>query len=66
MEPVTEEPAKAAARLLKDAGLHGHKCAVAATVAEMALRRPGPVVMTTSDLDGMARLCGDRIRLLSV
>lgn len=66
VEPVTEESAKAAARLLKDAGLHGHEYAVDATVAEMALRQPGPVVLMTSDLDDMARLCGDRIRLLSV
>ncbi|MDI9886014.1 DNA-binding protein [Streptomyces sp. HNM0645] len=66
VETVTEESAKAAARLLKDAGLHGRKYAIDATVAEMALRQPGPVVMMTSDLDDMARLCGDRIRLLSV
>ncbi|MEV4916395.1 PIN domain-containing protein [Streptomyces tirandamycinicus] len=66
VEPVTEESAKAAARLLKDAGLHGHKYAIDATVAEMALRQPGPVVMMTSDLDDMARLCGDRIRLMGI
>lgn len=58
--------AKATARLLRDAGLHGHKHAVDATVAETALRRPGPVGMTTSDLDDTAGLCGDRIRLRSV
>lgn len=66
VEPVTEESAKAAARLLKDAGLHGHKYAIDATVAEMALRQPGPVVMMTSDLNDMARLCGDRIRLMGI
>lgn len=66
VETATEESAKAAARLLKETGLHGQKYAVDATVAEMALRQPGPVMMVTSDLDDMARLCGGRIRLLSV
>ncbi|MEU3920028.1 PIN domain-containing protein [Streptomyces sp. NPDC029004] len=66
VEPVTEASAKAAARLLKETGLHGHKYAIDATVAEMALRQPGPVVMLTSDLDDMARLCGGRVRLMSL
>ncbi|MFE0086405.1 DNA-binding protein [Streptomyces sp. NPDC058991] len=66
VEPVTEASAKAAARLLKDAGLHGREYAIDATVAEMALRQPGPVVMMTSDPDDMARLCGDRIRLMGI
>ncbi|WP_406304358.1 PIN domain-containing protein [Streptomyces sp. NBC_00885] len=66
VEPVTEASAKAAARLLKGTGLHGHKYAIDATVAEMALRQPGPVVMLTSDLDDMARLCGGRVRLMSL
>ncbi|SDQ71418.1 DNA-binding protein [Thermostaphylospora chromogena] len=66
VEPVTEAGAKAAAQLLKAAGLHGHKYAIDATVAEMALRQPGPVAMLTSDVDDMARLCGDRIRLIGV
>ncbi|MFC4609170.1 DNA-binding protein [Streptomyces maoxianensis] len=66
VEPVTEESAKAAAGLLKDTGLHGRKYAIDATVAEMALRQPGPVVMLTSDLDDMARLCGGQVRLVGV
>jgi predicted nucleic acid-binding protein len=66
IEPVTEQSAKAAARLLKDTGLHGHKYAIDATVAEMALRQPGPVVMLTSDIDDMARLCGERVRLIGL
>ena len=37
-----------------------------ATVAEAALRQPGPVAMLTSDIDDMARLCGDRVRLIGV
>ncbi|MEU2891603.1 DNA-binding protein [Streptomyces sp. NPDC006967] len=66
VEPVTEDAAKASAELLKAAGLHGHKYAIDATVAEVALRQPGPVVMLTSDVDDMARLCGDRVRLIGI
>jgi predicted nucleic acid-binding protein len=66
VEPVTEDAAKASAELLKAAGLHGHKYAIDATVAEVALRQPGPVAMLTSDVDDMARLCGDRVRLIGI
>jgi hypothetical protein len=66
VEPVTEGAAKASAQLLKAAGLHGHKYAIDATVAEVALRQPGPVAVLTSDVDDMARLCGDRVRLIGV
>lgn len=66
VEPVTREAAKAAAALLTRAGLRGHECAIDATVAEAALRQPGPVAMVTSDIDDMARLCADRVRLISV
>lgn len=66
VEPVTESAAKASAELLKAAGLHGHKYAINATVAEAALRQPGPVAMLTSDVDDMARLCGDRVRLIGI
>ncbi|WP_231618492.1 DNA-binding protein [Nonomuraea sp. SBT364] len=66
VEPVTERTAKASARLLKAAGLHGHKYAIDATVAEMALRQPGPVVMLTSDVDDMARLCGGRVQFVGI
>ncbi|MFP8883304.1 DNA-binding protein [Streptomyces mangrovi] len=66
VEPVTEAVAKASAQLLKTAGLHGHKYAIDATVAEVALRQPGPVAVLTSDVDDMARLCGDRVRLIGV
>ncbi|MGF1428959.1 DNA-binding protein [Kitasatospora sp. LaBMicrA B282] len=66
VEAVTEHAAKAAADLLKQAGLHGHKYAIDATVAEMALRQPGPVALLTSDVDDMAKLCGNRVRLIAV
>ncbi|WP_282202046.1 DNA-binding protein [Kitasatospora fiedleri] len=66
IEPVTERAARASAALLKQAGLHGHKYAIDATVAEMALRQPGPVAMVTSDVDDMAKLCGDRVRIIAI
>ncbi|CAL9544809.1 hypothetical protein SUDANB32_04310 [Streptomyces sp. enrichment culture] len=59
VEPVTEQATGAAAELLEAAGLHGHEYAIDATVAEMALRQPGPVAVLTSDIDAMARLCGE-------
>ncbi|MEV5897475.1 DNA-binding protein [Nonomuraea fuscirosea] len=66
VEPVTERAAKASADLLRTVGVHGHKYAIDATVAEMALRQPGPVAMLTSDIDDMARLCGRHVRLISI
>ncbi|MFJ2632684.1 PIN domain-containing protein [Streptomyces sp. NPDC087422] len=66
VEPVTEQTAKAAAKLLKAAGLHEHKYAIDATVAETALRQTGPVAILTSDVDDMARLCGEHVRLISL
>lgn len=64
VEPVTEQAAKAAAELLKGTGLHGHKCAIDATVAEVALRQPKPVALLTSDSDDMTRLCGNQVRVI--
>ncbi|MFI0817150.1 DNA-binding protein [Streptomyces sp. NPDC021098] len=66
VEPVTTHTARAAAELLKTAGLHGHKYAIDATVAEAALRQPAPVALLTSDTDDMAKLCGDRVRLIAL
>ncbi|MFI2236748.1 DNA-binding protein [Streptomyces chrestomyceticus] len=63
---VGDEEAKAASALLMGAGLHGHKYAIDAAVAEAALRQQRPVVMLTSDIDDMAKLCGDRVRLVGV
>ena len=66
VEPITEAAAKAAAQLLKGAGLHGHKYAIYATVAEAALRQPGPVAILTSDVDDMTRLCGSKARMIGL
>lgn len=64
--PVGDEEARAASKLLMDAGLHGQKCAIDAAVAEAALRQHRPVVVLTSDVDDMVKLCGDRVRLVAV
>ena len=64
--PVGDEEAKAASALLMGAELHGHKYAIVAAVAEAALRQQRPVVMLTSDIDDMTKLCGDRVRLVAV
>ncbi|WP_033328304.1 hypothetical protein [Streptomyces yerevanensis] len=66
VEPVSEGAAKVSAELLKATGMHGHKYAIDATVAEVALRQPGPVAILTSDVDDMTRLCGDRVRLIGI
>ncbi|WUV77795.1 hypothetical protein OHA86_18945 [Streptomyces sp. NBC_01477] len=64
--PVGDEEAKAASALLIGAGLHGHKYAIDAAVAEAAVRQQHPVVMLTSGIDDMTKLCGDRVRLVAV
>ncbi|CDR10346.1 MULTISPECIES: DNA-binding protein [Streptomyces] len=64
--PVGEEEAKAASALLMGAALHGHKYAIDAAVAATALKQRHPVVMLTSDVDDMTKLCGDRVRLVAV
>ena len=66
VESVTKESARRSAELLKAAGLHGHKYAVDAMVAEVALRLPAPVVVLTSDVDDMVKLCGKLVRLVAV
>ncbi|MEV0177652.1 PIN domain-containing protein [Streptomyces sp. NPDC050803] len=64
--PVGDEEARAASKLSMGAGLHGHKYAIDAAVAGAALHQHRPVVMLTSDSDDMAKLCGDRVRLVAV
>ena len=63
---IGDEEARAASALLISAGLHGHKYAIDAAVAEMALRQQRPVVMLTPDVDDMTKLCGGRVRLVPV
>jgi hypothetical protein len=61
VEAVTEEIANEAIRLVKETGLHGHKYAIDAALAAVALRQPGPVTVFTSNEDDMRKLCADRV-----
>ncbi|MEV6767232.1 DNA-binding protein [Nocardia sp. NPDC051030] len=66
IEPVTDEIAFHAIDLLRETGLHGHKCAIDAVVAVTALRAVKPTVILTSDVDDMTKLCGKQIRIVGV
>ncbi|MFF7853168.1 hypothetical protein [Streptomyces sp. NPDC007904] len=66
VEPVTEEVSKEAVGLLEEAGLHGHKYAIDAALAAVALRQPGPVTVFTSDEDDLRKLCGDRVAVMGL
>lgn len=62
VEPVGQEDALIAVVLLRDAGgLHGHKYAIGALVAALALRAPAPTIVLTSDRDDWSKLCGSRV-----
>ncbi|RZU44205.1 PIN domain-containing protein [Streptomyces sp. BK022] len=62
VEPVSQEDSLTAVTLLRDAGrLHGHKYAIDALVAALALRVPAPVIVLTSDRDDWSKLCGNRV-----
>ena len=66
VEAVTKESARRSAALLKAARLHGHKYAIDAMVAEVALRLPAPAGVLTSDVDDMLKLCGQRVRIIGL
>ncbi|MEU7406000.1 PIN domain-containing protein [Streptomyces sp. NPDC044948] len=67
VQDVTQADSLTAVQLLSDAGgLHGHKYAIDALVAAMALRSPAPVLVLTSDRDDWSNLCGDRLQIKDV
>jgi predicted nucleic acid-binding protein len=67
VEPVSQEDSLTAVALLRDAGgLHGHKYAIDALVAALALRVPAPVIVLTSDRDDWSKLCGSRVIIREV
>ncbi|MFF2405847.1 DNA-binding protein [Streptomyces sp. NPDC058092] len=66
IEPVTESIARHAAALLADAGLHGHKYAIAAMLCATALAAPGPVTALTSDPEDLTVLCGGLVTVIKV
>ncbi|MFC4033956.1 PIN domain-containing protein [Streptomyces polygonati] len=63
---VGKEEARQARRLLADTGLHGHKYAIDAILAVVALRRRGQVTVFTSDPDDLRRLLPDRVLVRKV
>ncbi|MEU1008868.1 PIN domain-containing protein [Streptomyces sp. NPDC005890] len=67
VQDVTQADSLTAVQLLSDSGgLHGHKYAIDALVAAMALRSPAPVLVLTSDRDDWSKLCGDRVQIKDV
>ncbi|MFD3871097.1 PIN domain-containing protein [Streptomyces sp. NPDC058623] len=67
VEAVSQEDSLTAVELLQDAGgLHGHKYAIDALVAALALRAPTPVIVLTSDRDDWSKLCGKRVIIRDV
>ncbi|MFH9265475.1 type II toxin-antitoxin system VapC family toxin [Streptomyces sp. NPDC017546] len=67
VEPVSQEDSLTAVELLQDAGgLHGHKYAIDALVAALALRVPAPVIILTSDRDDWSKLCRKRVIIRDV
>jgi len=54
--PLGREQGRAAGELLGRVGLSGHRCALDALLAVVALAQPRPVVLLTSDTADMARL----------
>ncbi len=66
IEPATEDIARDASKLLREAKLHGYKSASDAILAATALRQRGPVVVATSDPEDISALCGPRVRAVKV
>jgi hypothetical protein len=56
MVPIDEAQGRAAGELLGMTGLSGHRCALDALLAVIALDQPRPVVLLTSDPQDLARL----------
>jgi hypothetical protein len=53
---IDKQQGRAAGELLGLTGLSGHRCALDALLAVVALAQPRPVVVLTSDTDDMRRL----------
>jgi predicted nucleic acid-binding protein len=64
IEPVTEDIARDACRLLAAHRLHGHQHAIDAMVAAVTLAAPAPRILLTSDPRDMTMLCGDGVRVV--
>nr|WP_206323259.1 hypothetical protein [Streptomyces sp. HNM0574] len=58
---VGTEEAREARRLLASAGLHGHKYAIDAVLAVVALRQRGQVTVFSSDVDDLEKLLPESV-----
>lgn len=54
--PIDEQEGRAAGELLGRTGMSGHRCALDALLAVVALEQPRPVILLTSDPNDLARL----------
>jgi predicted nucleic acid-binding protein len=54
--PIDQQAGRAAGELLGRAGMSGHRCALDALLAVVALAQPRPAVLLTSDPADLARL----------
>ena len=54
--PIEKQQGRAAGELLGLTGLSGHRCALDALLAVVALSQPRPAVLLTSDTDDMRKL----------
>ncbi|RPE33833.1 PIN domain-containing protein [Kitasatospora cineracea] len=61
-----KDEARQARRLLADAGLHGHKYAIDAVLAVVALRQRGQVTVFTSDPEDLERLLPEHVVVMKV
>ncbi|WP_405018367.1 hypothetical protein OHV05_16545 [Kitasatospora sp. NBC_00070] len=61
-----KDEARQARRLLADAGLHGHKYAIDAMLAVVALRQRGQVTVFASDTEDLERLLPDHVVVVKV
>lgn len=66
IEPVTEDVARAASKLLAAYRLHGHRHAIDAMVAATALAADAPIILLTSDPEDLTTLCGDGVRTVKI
>ena len=66
LEPVTKSVAQTAASLLRTARLSGHRFAIDASVAAIALTQPPSSAIMTSDPQDMTALCQGKVDILAI
>jgi predicted nucleic acid-binding protein len=66
IEPVTENIARAASKLLAAHRLHGHEHAIDAMAAATALAAAPPRILLTSDPGDLTIMCGAAVRVVKI